>query len=184
MSHRVGSCPPIHGCGVRMLSTALQIEFHRLRSGSTCSKCAARAFPNCTHTADAEVRSIKAEERSNRRVATGAPTRRETLATRLRVWRARSTIISAAVVMTGGWLSPATAETIEAALARAYRNNPQLNAQRAIVRQTDEGVPQALSGYRPSVNASASAGKQYIDAQANIPGLTPGGSSTPIDVNG
>jgi outer membrane protein len=92
--------------------------------------------------------------------------------------------VLAAVVMTGGSLSPAAAETIEAALARAYRNNPQLNAQRAIVRQTDEGVPQALSGYRPSISANASAGKQYIDAQANIPGLTPGGSSTPIDVKG
>jgi outer membrane protein len=92
--------------------------------------------------------------------------------------------VLAAVVMTGGSLSPAAAETIEAALARAYRNNPQLNAQRAIVQQTDEGVPQALSGYRPSISANASAGKQYIDAQANIPGLTPGGSSTPIDVKG
>jgi outer membrane protein len=92
--------------------------------------------------------------------------------------------VLAAVVMTGSWLTPAAAETIEVALARAYRNNPQLNAQRAIVRQTDEGVPQALSGYRPSVNASASAGKQYIDAQASIPGLTPGSSSIPIDVKG
>jgi len=41
---------------------------------------------------------------------------------------------------------PAAAETMESALAKAYQNNPQLNAQRAIVRETDEGVPQALSG--------------------------------------
>jgi outer membrane protein len=34
----------------------------------------------------------------------------------------------------------APAETIESAMARAYQNNPQLNAQRAIVRQADEGV--------------------------------------------
>ena len=167
-----------------MLSTALKIGFHRLRSNSTYSKSAARGFHNCTHTADAEVCTIEAEERRNVRIANGVPARQESLATRMRVWRARSAIISAAVVVTGGWLSPAAAETIEAALARAYRNNPQLNAQRAIVRQTDEGVPQALSGYRPSINASASAGKQYIDAQANIPGLTPRGASTTIDVNG
>ena len=38
------------------------------------------------------------------------------------------------------------AETMESALARAYQGNPQLNAQRAIVRQNDEGVSQALSG--------------------------------------
>jgi outer membrane protein len=53
-------------------------------------------------------------------------------------------------------VSPAEAETIEQALARAYTNNPQVNAQRAIVRQADEGVPQALSGYRPNVSANAS----------------------------
>jgi outer membrane protein len=51
--------------------------------------------------------------------------------------------------------SLAAAETIEQALARAYANNPQLNAQRTIVRQADEGVPQALSGYRPNVSANA-----------------------------
>ena len=58
---------------------------------------------------------------------------------------------------------PALADTIEAALVRAYQNNPQLNAQRASVRATDEGVPQALSGYRPKVAITASAGYQYTD---------------------
>jgi len=59
--------------------------------------------------------------------------------------------------------APVLADTIEAALVRAYQNNPQLNAQRAQVRSVDESVPQALSGYRPSVNLSASAGYQYMD---------------------
>jgi outer membrane protein len=58
---------------------------------------------------------------------------------------------------------PALADTIEAALVRAYQNNPQLNAQRAQVRATDENVPQALSGYRPKVAVTASAGYQYSD---------------------
>ncbi|MBA2400123.1 MAG: TolC family outer membrane protein [Bradyrhizobium sp.] len=58
---------------------------------------------------------------------------------------------------------PALADTIEAALVRAYQTNPQLNAQRAQVRFTDEGVPQALSGYRPRVNVTASAGTQYTE---------------------
>ena len=58
---------------------------------------------------------------------------------------------------------PALADTIEAALVRAYQNNPQLNAQRAQVRFTDENVPQALSGYRPKVAVTASAGYQYTD---------------------
>ena len=37
----------------------------------------------------------------------------------------------------------ASAETLESALARAYGNNPNLNAQRANVRATDENVPRA-----------------------------------------
>lgn len=52
----------------------------------------------------------------------------------------------------------ASAETLAEALASAYSNNPTLNAQRASLRATDEGVPQALSGFRPSVSASATAG--------------------------
>ena len=64
-------------------------------------------------------------------------------------------------------LTPALADTIEAALVRAYQNNPQLNAQRAQVRSTDENVPQALSGYRPRLALTGSAGYQYTDTQTN-----------------
>jgi outer membrane protein len=70
---------------------------------------------------------------------------------------------------------PALADTIEAALVRAYQNNPQLNAQRASVRFTDENVPQALSGYRPKVAVTASAGYQYTDVQT-----TAGGNATTL----
>src|SRR5437660_12508460 len=68
---------------------------------------------------------------------------------------------------------PALADTIEAALVRAYQTNPQLNAQRATVRFTDENVPQALSGYRPKVAVTASAGVQYTDVLT-----TAGGDAT------
>src|SRR5882757_4299611 len=71
--------------------------------------------------------------------------------------------------------TPALADTIEAALVRAYQNNPQLNAQRAQVRSTDENVPQALSGYRPRVALTASAGYQYTDVNT-----TTGGTPTQI----
>ncbi len=67
----------------------------------------------------------------------------------------------------------AAAETIETALAKAYQNNPQLNAQRAIVRQADEGVPQALSGYRPTISANASVGREYTDTKQQIPPIPP-----------
>ena len=59
--------------------------------------------------------------------------------------------------------APALADTIEGALVQAYQSNPQLNAQRAQVRSTDENVPQALSGYRPKVSIAATAGYQYND---------------------
>jgi TolC family type I secretion outer membrane protein len=43
------------------------------------------------------------------------------------------------------------AQTLTQALAEAYNNNPQLLAQRALLRATDEQVPQALSFWRPQV---------------------------------
>lgn len=72
---------------------------------------------------------------------------------------------AAAAVLLLAWMgpTPVLADTIEAALVRAYQNNPQLNAQRASVRSTDENVPQALSGYRPRVSVTGSAGYQYTD---------------------
>jgi len=54
----------------------------------------------------------------------------------------------------------ARADTLEGALIQAYQNNPSLNAQRAGVRATDEGVPQALAGYRPRVTVNATGGEQ------------------------
>jgi len=56
----------------------------------------------------------------------------------------------------------ARAETLEEALARAYQTSPQLNAERAKQRGTDENVPQALAGYRPQIIASLSAGLQAV----------------------
>jgi len=62
---------------------------------------------------------------------------------------------------------------MQAALARAYQDNPQLNAQRAIVRQTDETVTQALSGYRPTLSASANVGRQFSNMTALFPPVPP-----------
>jgi outer membrane protein len=59
--------------------------------------------------------------------------------------------------------APALADTIEAALVRAYQSNPQLNAQRAQLRSVDENVPQALAGYRPQAALTGSLGYQYTD---------------------
>lgn len=75
--------------------------------------------------------------------------------------------VALAALLVSHVATPAMADTIEAALIRAYQNNPQLNAQRASVRATDENVPQALSGYRPKVAVTASAGTQFTDTQTN-----------------
>src|SRR5215203_3910656 len=53
---------------------------------------------------------------------------------------------------------PAAAQTLTEAFAYAYNNNPQLLAQRASLRATDETVPQALAGWRPTVTFTANAG--------------------------
>lgn len=76
--------------------------------------------------------------------------------------------------------TPVLADTIEAALIRAYQNNPQLNAQRASVRSTDENVPQALSGYRPQVAVTASAGAQYTDTVSRT---SPGSPTQSVNSN-
>jgi outer membrane protein len=56
----------------------------------------------------------------------------------------------------------AQAEALPEALAKAYQSNPQLNAERARQRATDENVPQALAGYRPQIIASLSGGLQAV----------------------
>ncbi len=53
-------------------------------------------------------------------------------------------------------------ETLPEALVQTYQGNPALNAERARLRGTDEGVSQAMAGYRPQVLASMSAGLQAV----------------------
>jgi outer membrane protein len=61
---------------------------------------------------------------------------------------------------------------MQSALVQAYHNNPQLNAQRAATRATDENVPAALSGYRPRVTGTSSLTEQYLDTLTKV-GTTP-----------
>lgn len=96
--------------------------------------------------------------------------------------RVRTLVLAAAL----GALAPQPlcAETIESALAKAYQNNPQLNAQRAIVREADEGVPEALSGYRPTIAANASIGREFSNLTETFPPIPQLGSIGPINVQG
>lgn len=67
-------------------------------------------------------------------------------------------------------ISVARAETLTEALASAYLNNPTLKAQRAAVRAVDEAVPQAKSGWRPTVEVSGAIGKSTYDTNTTTTG--------------
>ncbi|MFN3671817.1 MAG: TolC family outer membrane protein [Bosea sp. (in: a-proteobacteria)] len=98
----------------------------------------------------------------------------------------------AALVLAGSALG-ADAQTMEAALGRAYSANPTLNAQRAAVRATNENVPQALSGYRPRITASADIGASITESEIPARGgsrnssalarLNPRGAGIQVDQN-
>jgi len=74
----------------------------------------------------------------------------------------RSGICLGVVTCVGFATAGAQAEALPEALAKAYQSNPQLNAERARQRATDENVPQALAGYRPQIVASLSGGLQAV----------------------
>ena len=79
--------------------------------------------------------------------------------------RVTAFLIVAATVI-GGVV--AKAETIEGALVvptRTIRNS----MRKAALRQADEGVAQALSGYRPTITGSINAGTQYSDTTVVVP---------------
>ncbi|HSO42658.1 MAG TPA: TolC family protein, partial [Rhodospirillales bacterium] len=64
----------------------------------------------------------------------------------------------------GLWLPAARAQTLEEALSAAYLSNPTLAAERAALRATDERVPQALSNWRPTLEAFGGVGRRTIES--------------------
>lgn len=70
----------------------------------------------------------------------------------------------------------AAAESLQQALAQAYRTNPRLDAERARLRAIDEEVNRALSGYRPQINGSADVGYQRSETK---PAATSNGETHP-----
>lgn len=84
-------------------------------------------------------------------------------------------ITVASVIAVTFSFSSVNAETLEEALAITYGSNPTLQAQRANVRGVDEGVSQALSGWRPSVTVTGEAGTEY---NKNLTTTATGGNRT------
>jgi len=76
--------------------------------------------------------------------------------------RSACAIFGLATILSFATTACCVAESLPEALAKAYQTNPQLNAERARQRGTDENIPQALSGYRPQIIASLGAGLQAV----------------------
>jgi outer membrane protein len=76
-------------------------------------------------------------------------------------------ILMATALVTAGLaiVQSASAQSLSEALSAAYNNNPTLLAARASLRATDEGVPQALSNWRPTVNVTGEYGRQRQEFQ-------------------
>lgn len=73
------------------------------------------------------------------------------------------------VVLTSLPADQAGAESLNDALAAAYNSNPTLKAEQARIRSVDETVPQALSGWRPTVTIDGDYGviRQKNDPNVN-----------------
>lgn len=93
--------------------------------------------------------------------------------------------LNAAAVAIGvaviGAPSALQAETLNEALAAAYQNNPQLDAERARLRATDEEVTRARSGFRPVISGNADINydwtKNRTSTSTSEQTLKPGGYS-------
>jgi outer membrane protein len=85
-------------------------------------------------------------------------------------WRAgrgliMSSVCCAALIVAAPKLH---AETLNDALAQTYNYSPQLDAQRAALRATDEKVSQANAGYRPDIRASADVGRLHQEITSSF----------------
>lgn len=88
----------------------------------------------------------------------------------LKIWQHYALVgliaVSGIAVLSAG--APAKAESLREALAAAYRYNPELDAQRARLRGTDEEVARAMSGYRPIISASADFSRRYQGQETSL----------------
>lgn len=79
-----------------------------------------------------------------------------------------ATVALPVLVMSVPAVPDAQAQSLEDALIAAYMNNPALRGERASLRATDEGVAQALSNWRPTVNLTADTGREISESSARI----------------
>src|SRR5262252_3300715 len=83
-------------------------------------------------------------------------------------WQRLAKRTALAAIITAFSATAPQAQTLTQALTEAYNTNPQLLAQRALLRATDEQVPQALSFWRPTVNFTGQAGISANSIQTRL----------------
>jgi len=83
----------------------------------------------------------------------------------------RALLTSSALVLLA--VAPAHAETLHEAMAMAYQGNPNLQAARAQLRATDEQVPIAISGWRPTLSVNGTLSRNRSET------IIPTGTSGP-----
>ncbi|MEM7041263.1 MAG: TolC family outer membrane protein [Pseudomonadota bacterium] len=81
------------------------------------------------------------------------------------------------------WSAPTAAQSLEDALASAYVSNPEIEAQRAALRATDELVAQALSGWRPTLQIVSSANLSDIESASGEGTVESTSNSLTVDQN-
>ena len=91
---------------------------------------------------------------------------------------ARKVLAAALFAATALSSSTVSAETLFGALTKAYQLNSTLNYNRAGVRVTDENVPIAKSGWRPTIGASGSIDYTSTEGRSR---LTTGSFGVQID---
>ncbi|WP_420478487.1 TolC family outer membrane protein [Brevundimonas sp. FT23028] len=92
--------------------------------------------------------------------------------------RSRALTSVAVIAMVAGIGAPAWADTLQEAIALAYRTNPSLLAQRANQRALDESIVQARAGLRPTLDVTLSGSYTRTDSPVvGTPPFTSGGVS-------
>lgn len=89
----------------------------------------------------------------------------------------KAAMLTVSACILGVFAPPVSAETLSEVLAYTYRTNPSLNAARANLRVTDEGVPRAKGGWLPTVSSALSVG--YLNADTETNAASNDGSTTP-----
>lgn len=75
--------------------------------------------------------------------------------------------LRAALLATVLWVPQAAADSLQDALVKAYQSNPQLLAERANLRATDEEVAQAIAQWRPKVSINADYSKIHSESKTD-----------------